>query len=134
MNDINARLQISELLIKKYPDIVKELESELDEKFLIYWHQYEILEIPRKIEIKKSDIAKLMSTIKEIAEENEKLMGEWLTKYQLLQNQIVGFEDDLPKYKLSIGVKTNAEIMKIIKKNKPNTISSIEIEKEVSHG
>ena len=61
-------------------------------------------------------------------------MGEWLTKYQLLQNQIVGFEDDLPKYKLSIGVKTNAEIMKIIKKNKPNIISSIEIGKEVSHG
>jgi len=144
--DINARLQIADLLIKKHPKIAKKLDSELDEKFEIYWNQHQILSIPREIEKNKSHIATYMSsiksmiekkeqlmeeyisTVKKITEENKKLMEEWLTKYEVIQNQIVGFEDDLPKYELPIeGDKTNAEIMKIIETNKPGI-------KEVSHG
>ena len=145
MYDKSGRVKLAELLIRKYPKILKKLEKELDEKFEIYWNQYQILDIPKEIEKNKYDIATYMSTVKElrekkdkyiekcmssvneITEENKKLMEEWLTKYEVIQNQIVGFEDDLPKYELPIkGDKTNAEIMKIIKKNKPNI-------KEVSH-
>jgi len=145
MYDKNGRVKLAELLIRKYPEILKKLENELDYKFEIYWNQHQILDIPNEIEKNKSHIATYMSTIKKmrekkdiyidqcmssvkkITEENEKLMEEWLTKYELIKNQIVGFEDDLPKYELPIkGDKTNAEIMKIINKNKPNI-------KEVSH-
>ena len=145
MYDKSGRVKLAELLIRKYPKILKKLENELSEKFEIYWNQHQILDIPNEIEKNKSDIAtymfcikkmrekkeksmeECMSSVKKITEENEKLMEEWLTKYELIKNQIVGFENDLPKYELPIkGVKTNSEIMKIIKKNKPNI-------KEVSH-
>jgi hypothetical protein len=127
MYDKNGRVKLAELLIRKYPEILKKLENELDYKFEIYWNQHQILDIPNEIEKNKSHIATYMSSVKKITEENEKLMEEWLTKYELIKNQIVGFEDDLPKYELPIkGDKTNAEIMKIINKNKPNI-------KEVSH-
>jgi len=127
MYDKSGRVKLAELLIRKYPEILKKLENELDYKFEIYWNQHQILDIPNEIEKNKSHIATYMSSVKKITEENEKLMEEWLTKYELIKNQIVGFEDDLPKYELPIkGDKTNAEIMKIINKNKPNI-------KEVSH-
>jgi hypothetical protein len=127
MYDKSGRVKLAELLIRKYPKILKKLENELNDKFEIYWNQHQILDIPNIIEKNKSHIATYMSSVNEITEENKKLMEEWLTKYEVIQNQIVGFEDDLPKYELPIkGDKTNAEIMKIIKKNKPNI-------KEVSH-
>ena len=131
-NDINARLHIADLLIRKHPKMVKEIESELDERFKLWWNQYQILGIPKKIEVNKSDLALVVKEhnelVKKLTDENEKYMEDWLTKYKLIQNQIVGYEDEKPKYKMPIGGdRTHSEIMEIIKKNKPNI-------KEVSHG
>ena len=132
MNDINARLQIADLLIRKHPKMAKELESELDDRFKLWWNQRQVLDIPRKIEVNKSKLALVVEEhnelVKRLTDENEEYMDEWLTKCKLIQNQIVGYEDEKPKYKMPIeGEKTYSEILEIIKKNKPNI-------KEVSHG
>ena len=131
-NDINARLQIADLLIRKHPKMAKELESELDDRFKLWWNQRQVLDIPRKIEVNKSNLSAVVKEHNELVEklrdENKELMEEWSTKYKLIQNQIVGYEDEKPKYKMPIeGEKTYSEILEIIKKNKPNI-------KEVSHG